>query len=165
MAILLTPLGEFVIIIAISVIPLLDRGEAAALSPLAFLLILFTLLFFQPLYRQLDTHERITRMIPALGPRPSTEQPVQTHTPESIKLLQTLGLNIFIIVCLAWITLLLYKAIPEIGIAVPFGRQATTALLFLFFAVVPFTRIIRVTKKLLKMSIKTVHHARWHYAR
>ncbi|MDO8624577.1 MAG: cation:proton antiporter, partial [Candidatus Diapherotrites archaeon] len=120
-AVLLTPLGEFVIIIALAAIPLLGKTEAALLSPIAFLLILITLFVFQPLYRKLDLHDRLTRHIPAFAPRPLTEQAVRQYNDDGRHQIHELGFNLLVIVFFGWITMQLYSAVPDLGIPVPNG--------------------------------------------
>lgn len=163
-AVFLTPLGEFVIIIAISVLPLLKGTEAAFISPIAFLSILWSLLIFQPLYKRLDMHDKITSRLPALAQRPTTEQPAKVYTHESIEILKMFGLNLFILLCLSWITVLLYKAIPVLGIQVPFGRPITTVLVFLFFAIIPLAGIFNSTKKLWRMAAQAPINAQRKFA-
>ncbi len=160
MAILLTPLGEFVIIIALAAIPLLTKAEAAVLSPVAFLLILLTLFVFQPLYKRIDWHDRLTRRIPAFAPRPLTEQPVAPYTSEAREELHHLATNLLLIVCLAWVILLLYRAIPDVGIPIPFGRLAVAVVAFLFFGSIPLSRSARAFRKLWRLSIQKFNHAR-----
>jgi CPA2 family monovalent cation:H+ antiporter-2 len=152
-AILLTPLGEFVIIIALAAIPLLGKTEATLLSPIAFLLILITLFVFQPLYRRLDLHDRLTRHISAFAPRPMVEEPVKQYTDEGRHQLHDLGFNLLILVCLSGLTMQLYGAVPELGIPIPNGRIAATGLLFLFFAVVPVRRCVRASRKLFAYAL------------
>ncbi len=152
-AILLTPLGEFVIIIALAAIPLLNKPEAAMLSPIAFLLILLTLFVFQPLYKRIGLHDRITAQLPAFAPRPTTEQPIAQYTSEAREQLHSLMINLLLFVCLAWITVQLYQAIPDIGIQIPFGRATVAAVLFVFFASYPFFRAMKAAKKLWKHSM------------
>lgn len=158
MAILLSPLGEFVIIIAISVIPLLAKAEALALAPIAFLVIMITLLIFQPLYKRLDWHDKITSKIPAFAPRLKTDHAVVHYDSESVGLLKSLAKNVLLIVCLVWITFQLYKAIPNLGIPIPFGRPVITAILFLFFAYVPFSRALRAFRKIWHLACHNPHH-------
>src|SRR3989338_6028850 len=152
-AILLGPFGEFVIIIALAAIPLLSKSEATLLSPIAFLLILFTLFLFQPVYRRLDWHDRLTTRIPAFAPRPLVEEPVKQYSDEGRDALHSFGINLLIIILLAWITIQLYSAVPELGIPIPYGRLISTVILFAFFAVVPFFRVIRASRKLFHYSM------------
>ncbi|HZX20488.1 MAG TPA: cation:proton antiporter [archaeon] len=158
-AIFLTPLGEFVIIIAISVIPILPPFESAILSATAFLIILFTLLIFQPLYKNLDLHEKLTSMVPSIVPRPGMAKPVQEHTPESLKHLHDFGVNLILILCIGWIAMQLYGAIPEIGIPIPYGRAMVAFLLMVFFAAPLALKSIKALKKLWHISIGAHRHA------
>ncbi len=157
-AILLTPLGEFVVIIAISAVAVLKGTEAALLAPIAFMLILFTLFVFQPLYKKLDWHDRLTSKIPSLAPRPKTEEAVPVHTPESIQLLRDIALNLFILLCLGWIAVLLYKAIPPFGIDIPYGRLLVAVVLVLFIAVKPLSKINRSVRKLWHLGCTNPSH-------
>lgn len=157
-AILLTPLGEFVVIIAISAVTVLKGTEATLLAPIAFMLILFTLFVFQPLYKKLDWHDRITGKLPSLAPRPKTEEAVPVHTPESIQLLRDISLNLFILLCLGWIAVLLYKAIPPFGIDFPYGRLLVAIVLVLFIAVKPLSKINRSARKLWHLGCTNPSH-------
>jgi hypothetical protein len=67
--------------------------------------------------------------------------------------LKKLGLNAFIILCLAWLTVLLYNELPNFGVPVIYSRQVTTLLVFCFFAAVPFMRCVSSFRKL-------INHAR-----
>ncbi|MFH0954756.1 MAG: cation:proton antiporter [Candidatus Micrarchaeota archaeon] len=158
MAILLSPLGEFVIIIAISIIPILAVTESLSLAPIAFLLILATLLIFQPLYNHLNWHDRITQKIPAFASRVHTEQPKTEHSSESIQWLKTLAKNLLLLVCLAWLTLQLYRAIPTIGIPIPFSREIFTVLVFAFFAYIPVSRSLRAFRKIIHAAQPSHYH-------
>jgi CPA2 family monovalent cation:H+ antiporter-2 len=157
-AVLLTPLGEFVVIIAISAVTVLKGTEAALLAPIAFMLILFTLFVFQPLYKKLDWHEKITGNLPSLAPRPKTEEKAPVYTPESIQLLRDISLNLFILLCLGWIAALLYNAIPPIGIDFPYARLLVTIVLVLFIAVKPIAKINRSAKKLWHLGCTNPTH-------
>lgn len=151
-AIFLTPLGEFVIIIALSILPLLAPAEALMLAPIAFLLIVFTLLLFQPLHNLLDLHDKLTAKLPALAQRPQNESPLKEHSPLSRQALHDMGVNLILFVCLVWITILLYENIPTIGIPVPFGRAINATILLAFFAVPPLVKIFRSAGKLWQYS-------------
>jgi len=151
-AIFLTPLGEFVIIISIAMVPLLSASEASTLTATAFLIILMTLFMFLPLYKRIDLHDKITSYIPALAPRIQREAPVMQHNPESLKHLHDFGVNLILILCLIWITPMLYFAIPGLGIPVPYGRVIVAVALFTFMAVVPVFRCARALRKMLSMS-------------
>ena len=160
-AILLMPLGEFVIIIAIAVLPALSAAEAAILSPIAFLLIMVTLFIFEPLNQRLDVHDRLTSHIPALAPRIEKEKEPAEHIPESTQYLRDLGLNLMIALCLIVIAYKLYYAIPDLGTNIPFGRAGTTAGLLILFGFIPIRRAYRAIRKLWHLArteIGGVHH-------
>ena len=151
-AIFLTPLGEFVIIIAISIIPILAPPEGTILSAIAFLIILLTLFVFQPLFKNLDLHEKLTSRIPTLAPRLKKEISVQEHTSESLRHIHDLGVNLILVLCLVWITVQLYSAIPDLGIPIPYGRAFTAFLLFMFFAAAPSMKAARAFRKIWRIS-------------
>jgi len=151
-AILLTPLGEFVIIISISILPLLAAVEASMLSATAFLIILFTLFMFQPLYNRIQLHDRLTSFIPTLAPRITNQTVLTKHTPESLKHIHDLGINLILVLCLILVTVQLYSAIPDLGIPIPYGRAFTAFLLFIFFAAAPFMKAARSFRKLWHIS-------------
>jgi CPA2 family monovalent cation:H+ antiporter-2 len=151
-AIFLTPLGEFVIIISIAVLPLLGAAEASTLTATAFLLILMTLFMFQPLYKRIDLHEKLTALLPALAPKVKTEKPLVQHNPESLKYLHDFGINLILLLCLIWITPMLFVAIPDLGIPIPYGRAIVTGALFAFLALLPMARCARAFRKLWNIS-------------
>lgn len=160
-AVFLTPLGEFVIIIALAILPLVRQSnpaEALLLSPVAFLLILFTLFFFQPLYKRLDWHDRVTRRIPALAPRPKLLQPLPAYDSETRKLLGAAATNLLLVICLGWIIFLLYQAIPSVGIPVPYGRLFVAVVVFVVLGVYPFRKTVRALRKLWHLSCHNPNH-------
>ncbi|MDO8626904.1 MAG: cation:proton antiporter, partial [Candidatus Diapherotrites archaeon] len=63
-AILLVPLGEFVVIIATTTAVLFQGTESSLLSPIAFMLIAMTVIVFQPLYNFVDLHRKIVSFLP-----------------------------------------------------------------------------------------------------
>lgn len=148
-AILLFPLGEFVVIIATVAVVVFSGSEQALLRPLAFLLILATVMLFQPIYNFRALHQKIMSLIPRL-PEQKKATIIKQHTPYTLKLVKEIGKNLFIVLCLAWVAVLLYKAIPELGVPVPYGRLAMTVALFVFFASVPTFLAARAFRRILK---------------
>ncbi len=151
-AILLMPLGEFVIIIAIAVLPAISSAEGAILAPIAFLLIMLTLLIFEPLNKQLDLHDRLTSKIPALAPRPVIEKPALEPSPESDRQFRDMGLNLGILLCLVVIANKLYWAIPDLGTGVAHGRTIVAVALLLIFGFIPLRRVWRALRKLWQLA-------------
>jgi CPA2 family monovalent cation:H+ antiporter-2 len=141
-AILLTPLGEFVVIIATVAITVLSPAEAKILSPLAFLLIIITLVIFQPMYSVKNIHQKIFSLLPAfpLAPKKSV---VVKHTDYTIEQFKEIGLSTFVILCFAAVTILLYNDLPRFGVPILYSRQITSVLIFCFFASFPFFRVSR----------------------
>lgn len=154
-AIFLTPLGEFVIIIALSILPLLSSAEALMLAPIAFLVIVFTLLLFQPIYNLLDLHDKLTARLPAFTQRPQIQSPLKEYSPLAREALHDLGVNLILCVCLVWITILLYEHIPTIGIPVPFGRAINATILLAFFSIPPLVKVFRSAAKLWEYAKET----------
>jgi len=162
-AILLTPLGEFVVIIATTVIaannelikanlkPLLSANEALILPSIAFLLIAITVILFQPLYSNINLHRKISSLIPSIKKKKIKKTIIKKHTSESMEELKKIALNLFTILAIAWIVVLLYYQLPRFGLPIIFSRQITTTIIFMFFAAIPLFRIIRSLIKLHKI--------------
>ena len=147
-AIMLVPLGEFVIIIATAASKIFPAEQAAILSPIAFMVILVTVILFQPLHSSIALHERIFSVLP--HPMPKTKKTsLKQHNPETVKQLQNFAANIFIVLCLAWVTVLLYKDLPQLGVPILYSRQITTALIFAFFAIVPAARAVKALRSVI----------------
>jgi hypothetical protein len=60
--------------------------------------------------------------------------------------------------CLVWVAVLLYSAIPEMGISVPYGRLVVTIVLVLFIAVKPIGKITRNARKLWHLGCTNPRH-------
>ena len=152
-AILLNPLGEFVVIIASSSLAILSAKEAFLLPTVAFLIIAVSVITFQPLYANIAWHRKIFGLLPNLFPlRQKTE--IVKHTDESIGQMKIIALNVFVMILMAWIAVLLYKKLPIFGIPIIYSRQVTTIIIFLLFAALPFWRAMRALKHI-------VHHFHW----
>ncbi|MFH1256618.1 MAG: cation:proton antiporter [Candidatus Diapherotrites archaeon] len=150
-AILLSPLGEFVIIIATVTIGagVLTGEQATLISPLAFLLIIVTLLIFQPLYNLKELHQKLFSRIPGFKVHEKKSE-MKPHTPYTKKQLEDFIINMFIVLCFAWVTVLLYSELPRIGVPIIYSRQVTAFILFAFFASYPFFKALRAIKRLFK---------------
>lgn len=146
-AILLSPLGEFVVIIATTSLAVLVGREQFIIAPLAFLIILISVIVFQPLYNVRHLHQRFVEMLPVKR-EIAKQSNIVPHTPETIKYAKSFGLNAFIVLCFAWMTVVLYKALPTFGLPVPFARQASAFLIYVFFAAIPFVNAMRAFRKL-----------------
>ena len=150
-AILLFPLGEFVVIIATVAVAVFEGPEAKLLKPLAFLLILITVILFQPFYNLRQLHQKIMSKIPRI-PTPVKQTVIKQHTPETLKQAKKIGLNAFIILCFAWVTVLLYNALPNFNVPVHYSRQATAAIIFLFFASLPALEMAKAFRRISKIN-------------
>ncbi|HZX34062.1 MAG TPA: cation:proton antiporter [archaeon] len=150
-AILLSPLGEFVVIIATVAGGIIAGVEARLVSPLAFMLILITVIIFQPLYNRRALHQRLLSLLPQLSRH---EKPVKQlgkqETPYAVQQVEGFAFNLFVVVCFAWVAVLLYNDLPGFGVPIIYSRQVTAFILFAFFASVPFYRAMRAVKRLFK---------------
>lgn len=154
MAIMLIPLGEFVIIIATSALPALQGTESTLISSVAFMLILITVIVFQPIYNLKNLHQKIFGLIPEIiAPKPP-QTIIEEHTPYTIEQLKKFLGNLFVILCLAWVTVLLYDAIPRFGIPLIYSRQITAFIIFCFFASFPFYSAMKALKKILEHAMQ-----------
>jgi len=149
-AILLGPLGEFVVIIATAAVTVVAAGEKAVVPVLAFLLIIITVFIFEPLYNLRKVYEKIASRIPSILSRPVHASKVETHTPYSMRQLKALAWNLFVVLCLAWLTVILYKQLPTFGVPIPYIRQVNSAVIFLFFAIAPLVHALIALKNLIK---------------
>lgn len=147
-SVLLVPLGEFVVIIAAAAVAVVPVGEKAMVPVLAFLLIIFTVFAFEPLYNSRRFLEKISSFIPSISKTVKASM-LEKHTPYSLRQLQSLGFNLFVVLCLAWLTILLYNQLPNFGIPIPFIRQINASMIFLFFAIAPFVKAVIALKKFL----------------
>ncbi|HNV01224.1 MAG TPA: cation:proton antiporter [archaeon] len=157
-AILLSPLGEFVIIIATVAISssVLSPSEAKLISPLAFLLIIVTLILFQPMFRFRTIHQKLFSLIPRIPQSPKKSN-VLPHTDYTLDQLKEIALSIFVILCFAIITIILYNDLPKFGVPILYSRQITSIILFLFFSSFPFYRASRAFWRIYKF-IKVPKH-------
>jgi len=153
-AILLVPLGEFVVIIATSALPALKGAESAMLAPIAFLLILITVILFQPLYNFKHFHERIFGLLPSLFTQAPEKSNIREYTPFTISQLKKFVGNIFVVLCFAWITILLYTTLPKFGVPLLYSREVTTIIIFCFFAFYPAYQAAKALRHLILHAMK-----------
>ncbi|HIH21944.1 MAG: cation:proton antiporter [Candidatus Diapherotrites archaeon] len=149
-AILLGPLGEFVVIIATAAILVVPASEKPIVPILAFLLIIITVFVFEPLYNIRRAYEKIASLIPSFSKREHAV--VESHTSYSLQQLKSFAWNLFVILCLAWLTIVLYKQLPTFGFPLPYARQVNAIVIFLFFAIAPTVRALIALKNLVKHS-------------
>ncbi|MCX8190271.1 MAG: cation:proton antiporter [Candidatus Diapherotrites archaeon] len=153
-AILLCPLGEFLIVIAqvVSAGGLLSMAEAKAVNFLAFLLIIITILLFQPVYNYRHLHERLFSLIPKL-PKSEKKTILKANTPYVLKQAKSMAANAFIVVCLALMTVFLYYDLPHFGVPIMHSREVTAFLVFCFFAAWPAYKALLAFRRILRHSI------------
>ncbi|MBN2127421.1 MAG: cation:proton antiporter [Candidatus Diapherotrites archaeon] len=155
--ILLTPLGEFVVIIATTSAGVLTVAEKTLMGPLAFMIILITVVIFTPLYNFLPIHRKISLMIPSLFKRDLNKTVVHETSSIEKEIIKGIALNLFIVLCLAWMTWILYYELPRFGLPILYSRQATALITFLIFAAIPLNNAFKNTKKLFKELDKKLH--------
>jgi len=153
-AIMLVPLGEFVIIIATSAMPALSGTESTLISPIAFMVILATVVLFQPIYNIKELHQKIFGLLPSLFQQVPQKTIIKEHTDETLTELKKMLANLFVVLCFAWVTVLLYDAIPRFGIPLIYSRQFTAFVIFLFFAVWPVKNALKSLKKILEHALR-----------
>ncbi|MBN2067958.1 MAG: cation:proton antiporter [Candidatus Diapherotrites archaeon] len=148
-AILLLPLGEFVVILATAAAVVLPSGENTVIATIAFMLIAVTIIMFQPIYNNISLHQRIVQRLPMpFKLKQPTKTKIVEHTTHSIELLKKIALNSFVVLCFATLTVMFYQELPVFGVPIPYGRQATAVAVFLFFAIVPAIRALTALKEL-----------------
>lgn len=148
-AILLGPLGEFVVIIATSALVILAPKEALLLPTVAFLIIAVSVIIFQPMYVNISLHQRVFGMLPNVF-RERQKTAIQQHNDESMEYMKKAGVNLFVVLAIAWVAVLLYYDLPSLGVPILYSRQVTTVIIFAIFAALPFLRAMRAMRHLLK---------------
>ncbi len=141
-ATLLLPLGEFLVIIATTAMPVLPAREAAIIAPLAFILILITVSVFQPLYDNRHHHRRAMEIFPQ-NPLPEKRRVPARHTDETFDRLKRIMTNTFTILCIAGLALFLYDAVPQSAIPFNFGRELFFAIAFIVCAAYPMSAVFK----------------------
>ncbi|MCX6802264.1 MAG: cation:proton antiporter [Candidatus Diapherotrites archaeon] len=150
-AILLFPLGEFLVVIATAVAGILVGAEARIVSLLGFLLILITLVMFQPAFELQGLHQKIMSYIPRL-PEPRKNTVIKPHTTYTLQQAKDMALNLFIVLCLAWVAVVIYLTLPDFGVPIKYSREITAFAAFLFFASYPFYRALRAFKRIVRQT-------------
>ncbi|MBS3057032.1 MAG: cation:proton antiporter [Candidatus Diapherotrites archaeon] len=153
-ALLLVPLGEFVVIIANSASSVLAGSESGYISVIGVLLIAITVIVFAPLYNSLNLYRRVLNMIPEIFKERKTKAAPKPHTPYTIAQLKLFALNSFVVACLAVMTMILYAALPRFGVPIIFSREVTAAIGFVLFAFVPGYKAIKAAGNVLRHAIK-----------
>ena len=141
-ATLLLPLGEFLVIIATTAMPVLSAREAAIISPLAFILILITVTVFQPLYDNRHHHRRAMEIFPQ-NPLPEKRRVPSKHTDDTFERLKRIMINTFTILCIAGLALFMYDSVPQSAIPLNFGRELFFAIAFLVCAAYPINAVVK----------------------
>ncbi|MFH1240680.1 MAG: cation:proton antiporter [Candidatus Diapherotrites archaeon] len=143
--ILLMPLGEFVVIIAAAAMAVLTGAEKTMIAPIAFMVILVTVVLFQPVYNLRELHRKIVAMVPK--PFKHNEVTQLRHVDsKAMKDLKTVVFNLFIILCLAWITFILYMDLPVFGVQIEGLRLTVAIVAFLLFAAFPVFKSFNAMK-------------------
>ncbi|HIH10543.1 MAG TPA: cation:proton antiporter [Candidatus Diapherotrites archaeon] len=148
-AILLGPLGEFVVIIATSAVVMLGQKEALLLPTISFMVIAVSVILFQPMYSKMAGHVKLFGMLPRIF---STREhsTVAAHNDESMEHFKRFAINMFVVLAIAWVAVLLYYNLPRLGIPIIYSRQATTAIIFAVFAALPFFRAMKAARHILR---------------
>lgn len=153
-AILLVPLGEFVVIIASSASGVLANAESGFISVIGFLLIAVTIILFTPLYSSINIYRKLMGLLPAVFAKKEAKTRAKPHTPYSIQQLKTFLLNSIIVLCFAAMTMILYAQLPSFGVPIIYSRQFTALIGFLIFASFPGFKALKAAKNLLRHAIK-----------
>jgi len=141
-ATLLLPLGEFLVIIATTAMPVLSPREAAIISPLAFILILITVSAFQPLYDNRHHHRRAMEIFPQ-NPLVEKRRVPSKHTDDTFLRLKRIMINTFTILCIAGLAFFMYDSVPQSAIPLNFGRELFFSLVFLVCAAYPINAVFK----------------------
>ena len=154
-ALLLVPLGEFVVIIANSASSVLAGSESGYISVIGVLLIAITVILFVPLFNSISLYRRLLGLLPEIFPERKQKTPPKNHTPYTIAQLKLFALNSFVVACLAVMTTVLYTALPRFGVPIIFSREVTAIIGFLLFAFVPGYKAIKAARNVLRHAIKS----------
>lgn len=147
-AVLLTPLGEFLVIIATTAGPALGPRERAIISPLVFILILLSVFLFQPLYNNRHHHRKAMEFFPenpvaAKIPKSKLEQKLHSHNDATISAFQRVASNAFTVLCIAGLLFFVYDNSYGLEMPVQFSRELAFGILFVVAAAYPFFRAIK----------------------
>ena len=154
-ALLLVPLGEFVVIIANSASSVLAGSESGYISVMGVLLIAITVIVFVPLYNSINLYRRLLNLIPEIFKEKKIKAAPKPHTPYTTAQLKLFALNAFVVACLAVMTFVLYTALPRFGVPIIYSREVTAIIGFLLFAFVPGYKAIKAARNVLRHAIKS----------
>jgi len=149
-ALLLTPIGEFAVIVATAVALVLPVQESQLVLSIAFLLILASVLSFQPAYSLREHHQRFMARLPLT--RAETLQEIQPHSPDSLRNAKGLALNVFIVVCLIAVAFFIYDQGPTFGIPIPYSRAVTAGIVLVLFSIYPVTQAAKYFRRLVSQK-------------
>ncbi|MBI2530414.1 MAG: cation:proton antiporter [Candidatus Diapherotrites archaeon] len=154
-ALLLVPLGEFVVIIANSASQVLPGIESGYISVMGFLLIAITVILFVPLFNSISLYRRLLGLLPEIFPERKEKALPPKHTPHTIAQLKLFALNAFVVACLAVMAFVLYTALPRFGVPIIFSREVTAIIGFVLFAFVPGYKALKAARNVLRHAIKS----------
>ncbi|OIO25883.1 hypothetical protein AUJ14_03255 [Candidatus Micrarchaeota archaeon CG1_02_55_22] len=149
-ALLLTPIGEFAVIVATAVAAVLPAQESQLILSVAFLLILASVLSFQPAYSLREHHERFMARLPFK--RAETQSEIVPHSPDSLRNAKGLALNVFIIVCLIAVAFFIYDQGPTFNVPIPYSRVVTAGVALILFSIYPVTRAAKYFRRLVNQK-------------
>ena len=147
-ATLLTPLGEFLVIIATTAAQaqILSPAEMAILSPLVFVMILVTVTIFQPFYNNRHHHRNAMQMFPdapvvaKAKVKRSSEQDRNDATMAAISRLANNGLTLL---CITGLVFFMYDSHLSLNLPWNMSRELTFGLIFVIVAAYPFAKMVK----------------------
>ncbi len=152
-AIMLTPLGEFAIIIAAASQQVLGPSEAQLIGPLAFLMVIISLLTFKPLYSMKQHHKRFSEFLRGTQVKePANQEHLITHTKDNHDLLKSVFLNFLIILSLLAIAINFYYVTPKEILGFPNSTELSYITLFVIFSSYSFMKLYRSFKTIVKRA-------------
>ncbi|VVB70988.1 Sodium/hydrogen exchanger family protein [uncultured archaeon] len=152
-AIMLTPLGEFAIIIAAASQQVLGSSEAQLIGPLAFLMVIISLLTFKPLYSLKEHHKKLSEILRGKDVvEPVSQENLLAHTHNNHRLLKSVFLNFLIILSLLAIAFNFYYVTPKDVLGFQYSTQITYLLLFLLFSSYSFIILYRDFKMIVRRA-------------
>jgi CPA2 family monovalent cation:H+ antiporter-2 len=146
-ATLLTPLGEFLVIIATTVAQarVISAREMSVLSPLVFVLILVTIFIFKPFYDNRRHHLRAMEMFPEspVVRKPSAKEKIHKHSDFTLSALYRLANNSLTLLCILGLGFFLYDS--KLSLSLPSGpsRELVLGLALTLAAAYPLYRVFR----------------------
>lgn len=152
-AILLTPLGEFAIIIAAASQTVLNSTEAQLVGPLAFLMVIVSLVTFKPLYSLKEHHKRFSEFLRGKqAEKLEDQEKLLVHTPDNHKLLKHVFLNFLVIISLLAIGLNFFAITPKQILGFPYSTEIVYVILIIIFSSYSFIKIYKDFKTLIKKA-------------